>query len=632
MAELDLPRLKALVENAADLTAEARSLSERDRDYYDHVQWTAEEIRVLSARRQPVIVTNRIQRKVDAMVGIEHRGRVDPKAYGRNPQDEDAALAATKALVFVDDQTRFDAKRSLAFENLLIEGIGGVEVGVEKRRDQFEVTVTRLRWEEIFYDPHSREKDFSDASYMGVMKWMTLDAAIEMYGGEEAREMLEASIVSAQDGETYEDRPLGHRSFAWADTRLKRVRVSQMYYRREGVWYLAIFTGGGVISNAPSPYLDEDGQPTNPMILMSAYVNRENQRYGIVRGMISAQDEINKRRSKLLHQLNSRQTMGAAGAVKSIADMKRELASPDGHVEIEPDADGRIDTAFRILDQNDQIAGQASLLQEAKAEIDLIGPDASLMGSQPREQSGRAIMAQQQAGMAALSPVYDALRDWTIRVYRAMWERMRQFWTEPRWIRVTDDARGSEYLAVNAPTGAIDMRTGQMAVQNELARMDMDILMSDVPDYATLRQEQFDRLTRMAEAGFPIPPDVVIEASDLTNKQELLERMRGGGGDPAQQAAAQQQAAQQAAMQQQAIELQMREMMAKVARLEAQAQRDQAAAQRELATIEREDARAGAEIAENEADALAVRAKADLTAAQTAKTFWEMRQPRFVAR
>ena len=50
MAKLDLNKLKEMVENSADLTSEAREASERDRDYYDEHQWTAEEIATLNRR------------------------------------------------------------------------------------------------------------------------------------------------------------------------------------------------------------------------------------------------------------------------------------------------------------------------------------------------------------------------------------------------------------------------------------------------------------------------------------------------------------------------------------------------------------------------------------------------------
>lgn len=555
MANFDINKLKQMVETSIDETSTARELSERDRDYYDGYQWTPAEQAILTRRKQPVITINRVKRKIDAMVGIEQRSRVDPRAYPRNPQDEEAADAATKALAFVDDNTRFDAKRSLAFENMIVEGYGGVEVVVEEKRGRAEVVINRLRWEEIFFDPHSREKDFSDAAWLGCMKWMTVDQAVELYGsvydgGAEAlAQMLEQSMKFALDT-TYEDRPATQVA-RWADPRQKRVRIAQMYYRMSGQWCLSIFCGGGIIYEDVSGYLDEDGKPTCPIILFSAYVDRENRRYGIVRDMISAQDEINKRRSKLLHQLNSRQTIGVKGAVDSVIDMKRQLALPDGHVEMNIEAFEDALRAgvkpFEIVQNQDQTMGQFNLLQEAKTEIDNLGPNASLLGQLTGDQSGRAIMAQQQAGFAELAPIYDSLRDWTLRVYRAMWNRIRQFWTEERWVRVTDEMGAVQFVGLNINRGAQvaygpdGMPQIMPQVENSVAEMDLDIIIEDMPDVASLKQEEFAQLADMTGKGVPIPPEALIEASSLRNKKEILDRMEQAMQAQMQQAQAMQQ-------------------------------------------------------------------------------------------
>jgi len=583
-----LEKLRKMVETAIDETVTARELSERDRDYYDGYQWTAAEIAVLKKRKQPVITINRIKRKVDAMVGIEQRGRVDPRAHPRNPQDEQSADAATKALVYVDDDTRFDQKRSLAFENVLIEGYGGAEIVVEERRGKPEIVINRLRWEEIFFDPHSREKDFSDAAFMGCVKWLTLDAAksrfAPIYQGEDLEEMLDQTLGLAT-GTTFDDRPATNAS-RWADKQQRRVMVAQMYYMKDGEWRLSIFCGGGVLYDETSPYRDEDGKPCCAMQLFSAYVDRENQRYGVVRDMISAQDEINKRRSKLLHQLNSRQTVGVKGAVDSVAEMKRQLALPDGHIDLNMEAFEDAARAgvrpFEVLPQTDQVAGQAQLLQEAKSEIDMLGPNASLLGQLSGDQSGRAIMAQQQAGFAELAPVYDALRDWTLRVYRAIWARIKQFWTEERWVRVTDDMGAAQFVGLNrivgkqvvAGPGGVPMIAPM--VENNVAEMDLDILIEDMPDVMTLKAEEFAQLADMVSKGVPIPPEALIEASSLRNKQQLLERMEQ---DKQQAIAAQGQA------------MQSKAQMEEVA-VSAKAKRDEAAAIKDMASAEEIQSRA----------------------------------------
>jgi hypothetical protein len=583
MAELPIDKLRQMAETAADLTSTARVASERDRDFYSGHQWTAEEIATLQKRKQPVLTINRIQRKIDAMVGIEQRGRTDPRALARNPSGEQAADVATKALVYVDDITRFDHKRSGAFENMLIEGYGGVEIVAVQKGGRVDVAVNRLRWEEIVFDPHSREKDFSDAAFLGTMKWMSVDAAIETlrpwYQGEEPiEEVIDIPRHFEADGETYDDRPYKSVQF-WADSKLRRVRVAQMYYRRDGLWYLAIFVGMGVIFNAPSPYQDEDGQPTCPIELMTAYIDRDNNRFGLVRSMISMQEEINARRSKILHQLNSRQTMGAKGAV-SVENLKAELAKPDGHVEIDADlASGAREAgipAFQVIPTNDQITGQFNLLVESKNEIDMLGPNASLLGQLQGQQSGRAILAQQQAGLVELSPIYDSLRDWTLRVYRQMWQRIRQYWADERWIRVTDDAQAPQFIAINRQVGVtaqIDPATGQMipvpVFENSVAEMDVDIVINDAPDFATLRQEEFEQLAQMAQQGIPIPPEMLIEASSIRNKAKVLEAMK-----------AQQEAAMQAqAMAAQAqMQIEAQKAQNDTVKVQAQAARDTAEA------------------------------------------------------
>src|SRR5690606_14769716 len=144
------------------------------------------------------------------------------------------------------------------------------------------------------------------------------DQALELCGGEcqprdgNGAESLEDLLQATMEGvgNSYDDRP-EDQAFAWADAKQKRVRVAQMYYRQRGVWYLCVFTGGGTILHQESPYLDEDGKTACPIILMTGYVDRKNSRFGVVRSLISMQDEINARRSRILQDLFNRQVVVA---------------------------------------------------------------------------------------------------------------------------------------------------------------------------------------------------------------------------------------------------------------------------------------------------------------------------------
>jgi hypothetical protein len=115
-------------------------------------------------------------------------------------------------------------------------------------------------------------------------------------------------------------------------------------------------------------------------------------------------------------------------------------------------------------------------------------------------------------------------------VYRATWNRVRQYWTEERWIRVTDDERNLKWVALNQQT--IDPETGLPSVQNAIAELDVDIVLEDGPDSVTIQAEQYQMLVDLKKADPTIPTVAVIEASQLRNKDKLIEMMQQGGIPP----------------------------------------------------------------------------------------------------
>ena len=75
---------------------------------------------------------------------------------------------------------------------------------------------------------------------------------------------------------------------------------------------------------------------------------------------------------------------------------------------------------FEIQQTTDLAAGQFQLLQHATAEMQLSGPNAAMSGTDPRELSGRAVLAMQAGGAAQNEPLADALRFWSRRVYESL--------------------------------------------------------------------------------------------------------------------------------------------------------------------------------------------------------------------
>jgi hypothetical protein len=554
----NLGTLVAWFEEAEDATYDARQLSERDRDYYDNDQLTAAEKKALAARGQADTINNEIKRKIDFLTGFEATKRTDPKALPRNsPNDEAAAEAATDMLRYQEQTGELDQANSAVWENMLVEGFGGVEVLGPKKANPNLIEVIHWEWDRLFYDPHSRKHDFSDARYMGGVIWMDADQAKQTFKAEKGQDFdpeaaIEATVAQEPvNSETYDDRP---RQIQWArHGKRARVRIVQMYYKDGDNWHLCVFTKGGKIRSEKIELLDENGEPECPMILQSAYVNRKNERYGMVREFIGPQDGINKRTSKSLHLLTVTGGIYEEGAVDDIEAFRTEMARPDGWGKANAGALDRIRP--RDAASAAQAAGNLQLLQEDKAAIREKGPNAALAGKQSESASGRAIRASQEGGIIELARLRDRHTDFKNRVYRAIWNRVRQFITEPTWVRVTDDEKKIRFVGFNRPVTfaeaaakelegqgvppeEIEATVMQLAAENGVhpeqpvkvenvpAQMDMDITIEAATESVNIQEEQFAKLVELAPI-VQFPPATYLKASSFRNKGELLKELEG---------------------------------------------------------------------------------------------------------
>ena len=616
----DIATYKKWVRQAEDAHNEARRLSHRDRDWYDNyndTQWDEREKQILMRRGQPIVTMNRIKRKVNFLCGIEQKARSDPKAFARKPQNTDQAQVATDVLDYIENTLRFDKIASSSFKCLAIEGIAAVDVCYEKGEGAFGITAKEIDFDQFFYDPRSRRPDFSDARYLGYHNWYDLEDALAMFpNSPDAEAALKGSLTGETTDEGYDDKP----RFRWGDEDRQRVRVACIYWKApDGTCNYAYFSGGGVLDEGVSKYTDEKGVPTCPIIAASAYVTRENERYGVVRDMIGPQSEMNYRRSMSLFLIKNRRVWSEQGVFPPETNIKEEIARADAHII----ANGTYGTEWGFIESQAEVAQNFELLQDAKNEIDAQGPNAGLQGRGVENQSGRAILAQQNAGLAEENTLFDTHNDWKLRVYRAFWARAKQFWQEPMFLRISDDEApdGQRFTPVNQPMmqgmppqmgqppmgmppqmpmgGQVMPMPGMMGpppIMNALAEMDVDIIIEAAPDMITLQHEQFEQLVKLGER-VPIPPDVLLEASQLRNKKQLVERLKAEMDAQAKL----QQAAEQIKQMQQAMQ-QMQKQLADAQMQTPPNPLDMAKAQDMARKADRDDALARATIQKTEAD------------------------------
>lgn len=167
--------------------------------------------------------------------------------------------------------------------------------------------------------------------------------------------------------------------------------------------------------------------------------------------------------------------------------------------------------------------------------------------------SGVALRARSQASQTELAPMFSVLKHLDIRVYRKVWNRIRQYWKAEKWIRVTDDEQNLKWVGLNKPItkgeqilqqaqeqGAQPQQLAQLQQQiaadpsmqevvdthNDISNLDVDIVMDDAPDTVTQEVEDFQAMAEMVKSGFPLPPEAVIMSSPLGNKDKILKMMK----------------------------------------------------------------------------------------------------------
>ena len=305
-----------------------------------------------------------------------------------------------------------------------------------------------------------------------------------------------------------------------------------------------------------SPYVDEYGRPDCPIELAGAYIDKDNDRFGLVQDMISPQDVVNKATSKYMHWINQSQTWGNQQGPDANTT-KKEAAKPDGHFELKGSA--KFGEDFGVIPTDNKAIGALNLLNTAIASLSEIGGNQVL----DPEASGRSKEVTAQTKMLELGPVLDTHRQCSKFVYRQVWHRIKQFWNEEKWIRVTDDENNLKFVMLNQPMTFRDALTEQygaippevanhpnldevmtdesgqpMMKKNDVANIDVDIIVEEAPDIINIQQEQFQVLAQLAQSYGPeaVPFEEMLQLSQLRGKDQYLERTQGSEEEQQQQA------------------------------------------------------------------------------------------------
>ena len=230
---------------------------------------------------------------------------------------------------------------------------------------------------------------------------------------------------------------------------------------------------------------------------------------GVVDNLLDPQQEHNKTRSQTLHILNSTANTGwIVGKLKGLYGKVLETMGSKPGVIIEKSKCG--DFVEKIT-PNPIPAGHFTMSEVSANDMkDISSVDADLQGHSPnKEESGRSRYLRQQQGMTASGVLFDNFR-YSRQIFS-------QFLVE--LIRRTDYYSETEVRAI------LDESSAEVSMEElqdfKVGRYGIKIDQS--PDHPTTRMMNYELLVNaVKDAGLPIDPKFIIQASDLPNKDEII--------------------------------------------------------------------------------------------------------------
>jgi len=598
-----------------------RREADRAADYYDGNQLSPETVEKLKERGQPPLITNLIKPTIDTVLGMEAKTRTDWRVRPEDDDEANDALAEALSvkLKHAEIESRADRAVSDAYAGQIKAGLSWVEVAREHDPFKCPVRVRYVHRREIFWDWRAEQPDISDARYLIRRRWMELEQAIAMMpqyaglfrmttGGWAGFDpLLEQDSRLVQSWEIERDTRIA--AVDWRDIQRMRICLYEVWYRKWVRGYtltlpngrvieadfnnpkhneaivsgyaqvkqatfqkvrLAWYTGPHFLYDVPSPYKH------NQFPYVPFFGHREdltNVPYGLIRSMISPQDEINARKSKMLWSLNSRRVITDGDAVTDHGRAMAEVARPDAYIVL--NANRKPQSQFKVEPGGDLATQQFQVMQEAKLEIaEASGIHKAMMGQNSNASSGLAINSLVEQGVNTLAEINDNYRYSRRLVGEMLFSLLQeQIGTKPMVVTI-GEGLNKKIIPLNQIT--MDPQTGRMVTQNDVQKVKAKIVLDDVPSTPTYRMQQLQMLTEITKS---LPPqlqgyvmDFIIEATDMPKRHELADRLRAVVGitSPEQQM---EQAKQQQALQQHEIQLQTEERQAKIQETMAKAQK-----------------------------------------------------------
>lgn len=559
-----------------------RAKADREMDYVDGNQLDSEVLRKQASIGMPPAIEPLIGPAIEAVLGFEEKTRTDWRLTAEGLDEDEVAAALNHKLNQAERQSGADKACTDAFKTQACVGIGWVEVARETDPFLFAYRCTAIHRNEIFYDMLSKKPDMSDARYLIRRRWADIEQVklkfpdhadlITTAGNGRWTDRFELSMdggTSTDLAQSYEDeRGWSIEEQEWRNAENGRVCMCEVWYRRwESVvvlktpdgrvveydktnelhnqvlalgiikpvkaivsrMYLSYWMGPHKLHDGKTPYKHQNF-PYAPF--WGHLEDRTRVPFGIVRGMIYLQDNVNSAISKIRWGLSAIRTERTRGAVEYTDEVFREMiARPDADIVLNADhmaQPGAVFNVFRDFQLNEQ---QYKMLGDSRAGIERAsGITSGFQGQKGTATSGIQESTQIEQATQSLASLMGNFKHGRTMVGELLLSLIIEDMAgNPETVTIRGNAVVPDRtVKLNQPT--TDEATGVQYMTNDVQRIRLKVALQDAPSTSGFRSQQ---LAAMTEAFKSLPQEYQIIAlphllslMDVPNKEEIIKAIQ----------------------------------------------------------------------------------------------------------
>ena len=596
--------------------------------YYQGEQWDSADITALDAEGRPALTINTILPTVNTVLGEQASRRADIRFKPRRGTDQETADTLTKLFMQIADNNKLDWIEQQVFsDGLIMDGRGYFDVRIDFSDNmQGEVRITAKDPLDIILDPDAKDYDPKTWNEVFETKWMTLDEIEELYGKKQADKLL----FIAENGQSFGRDSVEYYETRYGDTddsdnyigtttagpddeyrSIKALRVIERQYKKLTKVDCFLDPQNGDMRPVPEMWSDaktkkfakrygleiyskmkkrvrwtvtcdkvvlfDDWSPYDEFTIVPFFAYfRRGRPFGMVRNLLSPQEQLNKVTSQELHIVNTTANSGWLVESGSLSSMQVEDLEEHGAETGLVLEYNRGSTPPGKIPPNQIPTGLDRISQKAAANIkDISGINDSMLGTDSAEVSGVAIQAKQNRGIIMIQVPLDNLKKTRLYLAEKVLNLVQDFYTEERVVMITNE---EDPMKPNEPM-VINQELASNEIINDITIGEYDIVVNTAPARDSFDEVQFAEALNLRTVGVAIPDDAIVEYSHLNRKEELAKRIRQltGQEPPTPEQAQVQMMQQQMAMQQ--LQLEISKLEAEVMKLQSEAQMNMAKAQ-----------------------------------------------------